>query len=188
MRPPSRFGFTGVLLAIGLMVGTFLLRQYWMPEPEREARPQLANMDFQARDLSVRRYEPDGAPGFDLWAPRAERQRAEDALSLIDANFTLADKQGQGSWQGLAPTALVSNDGGPVQMLGGVMLERPLSQATLHTEAMVIDPQARRAWGVTPVRLERNGSVVESEQFSVDLDADLVSLQGKVRGRFAGRQ
>ena len=67
------------------------------------------------------------------------------------------------------------------------MLERPQSKTQLHTEAMAIDPQARRAWGEHPVKVERVGSVVEGGQFSVDLNGDLVSLDGKVRGRFANR-
>ncbi|MCB1609175.1 MAG: LPS export ABC transporter periplasmic protein LptC [Xanthomonadales bacterium] len=187
MRPPSRFGYGAVLLAVGLLLGTFLLRQYWLPDEQPKSGPKVANMDFEARDLSVVRYDPDGAPGFDLWAPRAERQRAEDALTLIDANFVLADAQGKGSWQGQAPTALVSNDGSAIQMRGGVMLERPQSKTQLHTEAMAIDPQARRAWGEHPVKVERVGSVVEGGQFSVDLNGDLVSLDCKVRGRFANR-
>ncbi len=188
MRPPSKFGFGAVLLGIGVAVGSFVLRQYWMPEAETKPESVLATMDFEARDLSVRRFDPNGSPGFDLWAPRAQRQNAEDALTLIDANFVLADSDGNGGWQGQAPQALVSNDGEPVQLLGGVMLERPNSKTTLHTDAMAIDPQTRRAWGEQPVRLERIGSVVESEQFNVDLGSDLVSLNGNVRGRFSGQE
>lgn len=188
MRPPARFGYGYVLLGVGLFVGTFVLRQYWQPDREVDDQPKLLNMDFEARDLSVKRYDPEGAPGFELWAPRAERQRAEDALTLLDANFLLADSDGQGSWSGQAPQALISNDGSEVRMLGGVLLERPESNSTLHTEAMSLDPQRRRAWGEEPVQLKRPGSVVESGQFSVDLDAEQVSLDGSVRGRFDGRR
>jgi len=188
LRPPSKFGLGAVLLGLGALVGSFALRQYFLPETQDRVESTLANMDFEARDLSVRRYDPNGSPGFDLWAPRAERQKAEDALTLIDANFVFADSDGKGGWQGLAPQALVSNDGEPIQMLGGVLLERPQSKTTLHTEAMSIDPQARRAWGEVPVRLERVGSVVQSGQFTVDLASDLVSLSGKVHGRFGGRK
>jgi len=188
VRPPSKFGFGAVLLGIGVAVGSFVLRQYWMPEAENRVESVLASMDFEARDLSVRRYDPNGSPGFDLWAPLAQRQNAEDALTLIDANFVFADGDGEAGWHGQAPQALVNNDGQPLQLLGGVMLEHPHSKTTLHTESMTLDPQARRAWGEQPVRLERVGSVVESEQFNVDLDSDLVSLNGKVRGRFSGHK
>ncbi len=184
MRPPTRFGYGSVVLGLALFIGTFVLRQYWQPERQGDDQPTLANMDFEARDLSVKRYDPEGAPGFELWAPRAERQRAEDALTLLDANFVLADSDSTDSWHGQAPTALISNDGSAVQMLGGVLLERPQSKSTLHTEAMSLDPQQRRAWGEQPVQLKRPGSVVESGQFSVDLNAEQVSLEGQVRGRF----
>lgn len=186
MRPPNRFGWPAMALALALVLGTFALREHFQPDDRTPVENVLARMDFEATGLDVVRYDEQGTPGFELRAPRAERFRAEDALKLLEAEFYLADKDADGGWRGSANTVEVRPDGAPLFLTGEVALERDGEALRIDAPSLSLDPQARRAWGEESVVVQRPGSTVNAERFEVDLEQSRVQLEGRVSGRFRG--
>lgn len=184
MNYPARYGWPAFVVAGALTIGTFVLRGWFQPEAPPSVSSVLSQMDFEASGLQVVRYDEQGTPGFTLVAPRAERFRAEDALALLEADFSLLDNDGQGGWDGRALRIEVRQDGSPLQLTGEVLLARQDEPLRLRAPELWLDPQARRAWGEQSVELERPGSLVRSQQFEVDLERSAVQLSGRVNGSF----
>jgi LPS export ABC transporter protein LptC len=186
MRPPNRFGWPAIALALAVAAGSFALRGYFHSDPGAPVASALAQMDFDATGLDVVRYDEQGTPGFTLSAPRAERFRAEDELKLLDAVFYLADRDAQGGWHGSANTVEVRPDGAPLFLTGDVALEREGEELRIEAPSLSLDPQARRAWGEDTVSVQRPGSKVNAERFDVDMEQSRVQLEGRVSGQFRG--
>ncbi len=186
MRPPNRFGWPAIALALAVALGTFALRGHFQSDPGEPVASALAQMDFQATGLEVVRYDEQGTPGFKLSAPRAERFRADDELKLLEAVFYLADRDAQGAWHGSANTVEVRPDGAPLFLTGDVALQREGEELRIDAPSLSLDPQARRAWGEDSVTVVRPGSKVNAERFDVDLDQSRVKLEGRVSGQFRG--
>lgn len=184
MRPPNRFGLPALLLALAVALGSFALREHFRPPPPAAVSSLLAQMDFEATGLDVIRYDAQGTPGFELRAPRAERFRADDALQLLEASFRLADREAGGAWRGSAAQIEVRQNGDPLLLSGNVELRREGQELQLNAPSLLLDPQARRAWGEESVSVTRPGSLVQAERFEVDLEKSQVQLEGRVSGQF----
>ena len=184
MRPPNRFGAPAILAAVALVLGTFALREQFRPEQPASVASVLAQMDFEATGLDVIRYDAQGTPGFELRAPRAERFRADGELQLLGATFRVADPDAGGAWRGSALRIEVRQNGEPLLLTGDVALLREGEELQLNAPSLLLDPQARRAWGEESVSVARPGSLVRAERFEVDLEKSQVQLEGRVSGQF----
>ena len=185
-----------------LLMGLLALGSWWLvrnaPQPLRPAEPLAATRepDYFMRDFAVRSFDGAGRLQSTLRGRLAQHYPDSDLLE-IDAVQIRAVSPDQRITRASADRAISNGDGTELQLIGHAVVERtarphpgqaaapPLRFEGEHLYAWVDTERVRSDRTVT---LTQGGSRLSAERLDYDHKAQILQMQGRVRGVMQPRE
>lgn len=183
-----RTGIGVVLLVVAVFSGWSLLR-------DRNRGPQAVvddgSVDYVLHDFDIVVLDEDGRESTTLRAPRLERARADQTLSIVTPVFEMPDKDGN-HWTLRSRTGWVSAKGDEMRLRGDVSGDSPSTGATppttFRTTHLTVLPKARKASTDALVTMTRPGMQQSGVGFELDSENNTYHFLSQARGRYTPRR
>lgn len=174
----------GVLLAAALISGWSLLRN-------RDSGPMAAadegSVDYVLHDFTVTALDEKGKESTTLSAPKLERARADQTLTVALPVFQMPDEQGN-HWTLKAQNGWVSATGDQLKLRGDVSGDSPTSggtpPTTFRTDHLDVFPKDNTARTDALVTMTRPGMVQSGVGFEVDSKNNTYHFLSQSKGRY----
>lgn len=142
--------------------------------------------DYIVENFDALAFAPDGAPQHRLMADRLTHFMDDDTTVLDKPRFRSLDSRATAEVN--ARRALISTDGKRVFFLKDVHISRNFPgngpPITMDTEYLQVNPYERVMMTDRNVTLRQGRSVVTANKLLIDNNAQLLSLEGTVRGTY----
>jgi lipopolysaccharide export system protein LptC len=190
------FRIIGILVAIGLIVGTFLLsRGPAAPSTQSAAEAPAEAPGYAARNAHVVETGDDGRPLYTLDAVLVRQHPNDNRIQLDAPRMTFIASDGV-PWHVQARSAQVREGGANVELFGDVHLSGTLAGSTtplvFDTSILSFDTHTEVVTTHAPVTLDWNGQKVAAVGLAANLSdvpvenlrPGQVRLESRVHGSF----
>lgn len=176
------------LHALCVLAGLAVLTSYriWQLRAEEEG-PVLVGpprSDYQLDDFELVAFDEQGAQSFWVRGPRLVRHHELGTLDLEQPRLGMP--AAPHAWRGRAERGWISADGSTVRLLGAVELYDEAATGAenrLTTEALTLEPRARRAATDHAVTIVAAGTILRGRGLRADLTTRRLRLLSEVTGR-----
>jgi len=183
-----RTALGGLLLVAALLSGWALLR-------ERDKAPLAvgddASNDYVLHDFQIIALDEQGRESTTLRAPRLERTRSDETMTIQTPLFLLPDRDGN-HWELKSDTGWVSASGDKLRLTGNVSGDSPRVPAvpptTFRTEQLDVFPKENRATADGLVTLTRPGMIQSGVGFTLNSSDKTYAFLSQVKTRYTPRQ
>ncbi len=177
-----------VLLVVAVLSGWSLLRN-------RDKGPQAVvddgSVDYVLHDFQIVALDDEGHESTTLRAPRLERTRADQTLSIVTPVFEMPDKDGN-HWTLRSDTGWVSAKGDELKLRGNVNGDSPTvgntPPTTFRTTHLDVFPKEDKARTDALVTMTRPGMEQSGVGFEVDSRNNTYHFLSQSKGRYTPRR
>lgn len=178
----------GVLLVVAVLSGWSLLRN-------RDKGPQVTvddgTVDYVLHDFQIVVLDDEGKESTTLRAPRLERLRADQTMTIATPVFEMPASDGN-HWTLRSQTGWVSAKGEEVRLRGDVSGDSPSEGATppttFRTTHLNVFPKDNRAATDALVTMTRPGMEQSGVGFELDSKNNTYHFLSQSKGRYTPRR
>jgi len=179
-----RTAIGGVLLVVAVLSGWSLLRN-------RDTGPQAVvddgSVDYVLHDFDIVVLDDEGKESTTLRAPRLERSRADQTLTIATPVFEMPDQDGN-HWTLRGDSGWVSAKGEEMKLRGNVSGDSPTvgntPPTTFRTPTLDVFPRQSRARTDAAVTMTRPGITQTGVGFEADMKTRQYRLLSQVKTRY----
>lgn len=172
------------LLAFAVLSGWALLR-------DRDKAPQDTvddgSVDYVLHDFQIVALDDQGKESTTLRAPKLERTRADQIITIATPVFEMPDDQGQ-HWTLRADTGRLTPKGDEMRLEGNVAGDSPSGggtpPTTFRTTHLDVFPKLKKARTDARVTMSRPGMEQSGVGFEVDSAANTYHFLSSVKSRY----